>query len=935
MLLVNLYYVFIVICVGQNLVTGSSTTNSPTECTLIAKDPDIQKDLRLILDQGTNMIAIHLITPNRTVWKLSDGDIFDPFTWMRIRSKKGRGMLWLREEFEVLSLTTLTYGVSNLKVEVVESTPGCIANQMMLSTLAEAFVFSDFQLNRSAESSWTAEEELCNRRLRGTPSGARVYYVCCHKDEKGDVLCSEMTRDFWVTVLLTCVVLLNFFVIMYLPLVIPSHLYRASRGYVAYEHKLATELKLRIMKTRHPPKPDLSTDLSNIIHRSALKESPNLRELVDNLTEDKTYELPIRTMHFLVSRGRLISENYVPVGIAKTLYNTILRCKISKRTSLTKCCRSRIFGHVVNQRWNFTWYKCLQKCMDVVILIMIICPWILRVVVYMLFEKKNHLLYQKAAISRGLSLGFRGSFTLMLNPLHVVFIVCYALIFVDILLIGLLQKTVTDNFVFVLKKCFRDMRDRSPKRVIGWGTMVLLKPCEKCGILALILAPIYWILILPLVLFILLVSLFPTINLTVRCLIYVFINFLPSKKSGSDKTPSAFVKRFTEFFEIDFLISKETFEIPGNQTLSRRSAQITILLVCLITMYSTIFLITECITFFVEVAVYTVIGIILNSAHTMQYVSLVFMLFLYGKDCFGSVSGKYLVFNKTIISTVMAKADDQVKQVSWLSEDLQANTAFQLKSETPVAPGSVSIPMSDSELASINRPVIVVKENVLRWKIKRLVLFLDKRDTPYITERFFFDTSKMPCCGSPGPLLNNLCGAISGYLVIIGFLLFVLLVVITFGDMYDVNSSNQTLAALAGGFLPWVFRNVLFKRAADPTVDTSNLHFQGCFGNVIERYVQTWPFDDIEGMSESKQTSKTTIGTNLEMREVENKPLLETGRKGEILLSASHSDRPVSPTTEETIENWKSRVREVEDISILGHDLIIDVSKQKKDNLNV
>jgi hypothetical protein len=45
---------------------------------------------------------------------------------------------------------------------------------------------------------------------------------------------------------------------------------------------------------------------------------------------------------------------------------------------------------------------------------------------------------------------------------------------------------------------------------------------------------------------------------------------------------------------------------------------------------------------------------------------------------------------------------------------------------------------------------------ILKWKINRLILFLDKNDTPYITSKFFFDTCYLQQAGVPGPLLTVL-----------------------------------------------------------------------------------------------------------------------------------------------------------------------------------
>jgi hypothetical protein len=55
----------------------------------------------------------------------------------------------------------------------------------------------------------------------------------------------------------------------------------------------------------------------------------------------------------------------------------------------------------------------------------------------------------------------------------------------------------------------------------------------------------------------------------------------------------------------------------------------------------------ECILFLGEVLMYTVIGIIINASNTLKYLSLVFLLGFYARDCFSTVTTEYLTFNKT------------------------------------------------------------------------------------------------------------------------------------------------------------------------------------------------------------------------------------------------------------------------------------------------
>jgi predicted membrane channel-forming protein YqfA (hemolysin III family) len=80
----------------------------------------------------------------------------------------------------------------------------------------------------------------------------------------------------------------------------------------------------------------------------------------------------------------------------------------------------------------------------------------------------------------------------------------------------------------------------------------------------------------------------------------------------------------------------------------------------------------------------------------------------------------------------------------------------------------------------------------------------------------------MDTVGVPGPLIYNIVRATWRFLCICLFLLFVVLIVLAFGDNYKISGTNQMLATLAGGFLPWVFRNILFKSKDALSLDTKN-----------------------------------------------------------------------------------------------------------------
>ncbi|XP_041349366.1 uncharacterized protein LOC121368692 [Gigantopelta aegis] len=83
--------------------------------------------------------------------------------------------------------------------------------------------------------------------------------------------------------------------------------------------------------------------------------------------------------------------------------------------------------------------------------------------------------------------------------------------------------------------------------------------------------------------------------------------------------------------------------------------QIVIVLMCLTSFWSSTFLLMECVSFFVELVVYTMMGIIVNAGTTLQYLTVLFLLFIYAKDTFSSVHKKYLNFYKVIFNFLLTE----------------------------------------------------------------------------------------------------------------------------------------------------------------------------------------------------------------------------------------------------------------------------------------
>jgi predicted permease len=87
-----------------------------------------------------------------------------------------------------------------------------------------------------------------------------------------------------------------------------------------------------------------------------------------------------------------------------------------------------------------------------------------------------------------------------------------------------------------------------------------------------------------------------------------------------------------------------------------------------------------------------------------------------------------------------------------------------------------------------------------------MLLFLDRNDTPYTPEKFFTEVILLRCCGAPGPVYSQFIHAAWSFARILLFLFFVFVVVMAFGDAYSVSTTNQLLATVVGGFIPFLFR---------------------------------------------------------------------------------------------------------------------------------
>ncbi|VDI63548.1 Hypothetical predicted protein [Mytilus galloprovincialis] len=239
----------------------------------------------------------------------------------------------------------------------------------------------------------------------------------------------------------------------------------------------------------------------------------------------------------------------------------------------------------------------------------------------------------------------------------------------------------------------------------------------------------------------------------------------------------------------------------------------------------------ELVIFLIKVAIYTMVGVILNSSHAMQYISIISLAWLYYRRCFGGIGQIYKDYNKAVHSILYRVNKRQLNNIATKESKEQENTAFQViydgawqtisdevgdkqgKTDTKHDAQVNNKQDKNNDSSQIQKDIDTSDRN-LKFKTNSVILLLDDCDKQYITKTFFFEVCKIEPDG-PGPMNKHFVRALRQFGIIILFLIFVTLVVLAFGDSYSMTFSNQLLATLAGGVVPLILMktNILFAQA--------------------------------------------------------------------------------------------------------------------------
>ena len=617
-------------------------------------------------------------------------------------------------------------------------------------------------------------------------------------------------------------------------------------------------------------------------------------------------KVSIKEYELFVNYKRLVTENDISIGFWKSITNTVFFCKLKNVGPFQSCCRQDMFRNIPSflkkSHGPFPWINCWRIVGLILFALFLPFPFYLRLLILYHFELDEVLSRKKLISSLGLQERFENSLLLYLLPTHPLYIFIGILyIFLAIFCIVFSKQHEDGKLKEIVIASFNDLKYLSWTEVFHLLVSNIIWPFKRFGVMGCLVVLIYWPIVVPLTLLVFVIYCLPTMFLTVR----IFCNshktfhekrIKRSKKSYRiKKKPDNNLHHFkieniigrlfktsscitsvddlesSEYDDIDgnsfkdkdafskVKLMKQTSRVSDNLDLDEidnlnqsklskfrsRSLSSTIVkfndqnkpfqylkqvwasVVCILIFYSLLIIVTECLGSLVDILVFTLMGIIVNAGKLLKYIALTIMIVVYSYDSFNNVEKKYLKLNKALFTEVKSRIKD-LDKVTSLPSYLQENRAFKSQELNEQA----EYELCDD--VSVKPP--------RHWFLNDLVLFVDNEDMPRIPKKLFKNVCEIKVAGVPGPVYRGLMLAMKQFLKIVVFIVFVFMVVLTFGSVYQMSNTNQMLAALAGGSLPFILRT--FMEPDKPDIEMGTVSFKSKLDEVIKNFAQIWPMYD-------------------------------------------------------------------------------------------
>ena len=635
---------------------------------------------------------------------------YKPWKWYRTISDHGKTLLTLSFNYDVLSLSILTIGIQRVPLKLKDYPSGCFKNLTAeeRAEMIRSRVFDNFKRNTDKISSFVNGQDemeenkmevpvyVCNEIVRNRDGYADVAHTCCIKDANNKVVCNEHDDNVYITVLYVCITLVKVMLFMFSPLLIPAQMYTASYVSSEYVVKLTKDLKMKMFVS------ESTTTSVRYKHRLTMDEISDWRRFRDSINElpmDEVCDVKVPELRIEVKGKRVIPANEPPTGLLRTLYDNLIRCKIRNLDPFKACCDESIYGSlqpIIKHKCK--WEDIVLVLAKILCMLMVPIPFYIRLYIYYRFEEEEFNNRKRVISELGLHHAFNPYRTNLLqyfSPTHPLFLSTYIFYILSGIVIGFSGPSVRIKLKSIVRAALHDMENVSRTSVLQIILAVLLWPFRKCGLFALIGFPIFCIVAGPLCLIVFTLYCIPSVYLAYRLIFYC------RKKLGSDteflesdkplgKTKQKVKNIHKKLVKVDKGVhnTRDVFLEEDPQSpcmfgygklfqLYRLGVQFFVSIFCLIVLLTGLLLFVEAMGVFVEILVFTMMGIIVNAGSTLRYVSMALLVIVYMHNCYNNVYENYLTFNGVVMDEIMDRVED-LKKIASLPSSMQENAAFQV-----------------------------------------------------------------------------------------------------------------------------------------------------------------------------------------------------------------------------------------------------------------
>ncbi len=831
----------------------------PQPCRLKATDPHIRTRMEDVMSWHCVLIEYTFSVKGYKCNPLAANNSYHykNHVWARVTSGHGHTLLNLAFNYGVLSLMTLTLGVEKLNLELEDIPMGCL-HQILKEedkvTVVLDLVLRDLKYN-SSMSVIEGRGNVCNQIIRSKNSKAHFLDRCCYRrmDGKG-VECFDDVPNRWLKTLDILFAVLMVAVFVFGPILMPAWIYSTRSESIEYGVFLKEQLYRTMVIHRQSKNSAIrghKCHAEHILDLRKRKDFARCRRILQELPSDTILPIKIDKFDILVNYQKLLPENRVPVGLLRGLFGALFLCKIRHLEPFEDCCQSNAYGHCRSCKPQ-PWHGICAVVGRVLLVLSLPIPFYIRLVLYYLFESPEITDRQTAAEKLGLERTYDCRLLQFLTPTHPLYVGA----FLVYLAAGLgsawggAKRAKQTRYREAIIKAFEDLNDIPWLNAIGMVVKNCLLPIKRYGMFGILLGFVIWPIIFPLSAVVCLVHCLPIVFLTSRIIYHVFRN--REDQQQQLKSPNTSFAKTTRKFELELIVRKLKAGITQRRltenlySIQRMFADLVATCFILATLYSGMLMVAEVTVFLFEVICFVTMGLIVNSGKVYRYESFVFLIALYSYDTYANVSKQYLRLNKSLFSEIRMRVKD-LEEYTSLPAHLQHNRGFKACENSEQAEYELDDDISNSAAHS--------------WDINDLILFVDTADTPRIPKQLFEEVCKMQVVGNPGPVYRTLLKATAKFLTILTFLVFVFLVVMSFGESYKMSSTSQTVATMAGGFMPFVFIHVL--RAGAPPLDTGLVSFRSKLEEIIQNFRQTWPMCDfVFDLGEKPDSQKKEDGVD-------------------------------------------------------------------------